>query len=63
MTTKLTLIKRRMADLVCDLLGEIDRLKIDAKHCEMREHNTIKALIQEKENTLEKLQKIFAEFK
>lgn len=63
MATKLTLIKRRIADLVCDLLSEVNRLETDAKDCEMREYNTIMALIGEKQKTLEKLTKIFAEFK
>lgn len=53
--------RSRLGDMVCNLLGEIDRLKKQLDSLDSFSFNTAMALIQEKETTLDKLQKILKE--
>ena len=57
-----TKLKSRMGDMVCDLLGEVNSLKKQLDGLDSFSFNTAMTLIQEKENTLERLGKILKEF-
>lgn len=62
MATNSLLVKRKLNNMVLDLLSDVDKLKINSKGETTNGFNTIMALIDEKENTIEQLQTILKIF-